>query len=108
MSGLARTRSPRRPAARLTIALRGAGGERVDLWRTLNSHGLTALPPMRLEEPSRSLVTGVRLPSGRARMIRIRPATDGRRALVEVFGSPVGPRVADAISRQVRYLLRLD
>ena len=34
----------------LTIPLRGAGGEPVDLPRTLLSHGLVSLPPMAVED----------------------------------------------------------
>jgi hypothetical protein len=44
-----------RSAWSAALPLRGAGGEPVDLWRTINSHGLVALPPMRIDEEARAL-----------------------------------------------------
>ena len=60
----------------LEFRLAGAGGEPVDLWRTLNSHGFVDLPPMRSDEASHSLE--VTLPTGRGhpRTVRI---SEGRR-----------------------------
>ena len=48
-------RLPRTPrgtdmSTRLELPLRGPGGERVDLWRTLNSHGFAELAPTTLDE----------------------------------------------------------
>jgi N-glycosylase/DNA lyase len=53
------------------VPLRGPGGEPVDLWRTLNSHGFAELPPLRLDEQARTLDVTVRMPRGAPRRIRI-------------------------------------
>ena len=50
-----------------TLALRGAGGEAVDLWRTIVSHGVADLPPNRIDEESRTLETTVAVPRGARR-----------------------------------------
>lgn len=39
------------------LELRGAGGEPVDLWRTLASHGVADLLPNVIDEDARTLVT---------------------------------------------------
>ena len=54
------------------LRLRGPGGEPVDLWRTLNSHGFVDLPPLRLDTEARTLDLTVRPPRGRPRRIRDR------------------------------------
>ena len=38
-----------------TLPLEGAGGEPVDLWRTIVSHGVADLPPNRIDEDERVL-----------------------------------------------------
>ena len=37
------------------LRLAGGGGEPVDLWRSIQSHGLVDLPPMRIDEQARTL-----------------------------------------------------
>ncbi len=37
------------------LRLAGAGGELVDLWRTINSHGVADLPPNRIDQDARTL-----------------------------------------------------
>jgi len=54
------------------LELAGAGGEPVDLWRTLASHGVADLAPNAIDEEERTLETTLALPRGRARTIRIR------------------------------------
>ncbi len=49
----------------ITLALRGPGGEPVDLWRTLTSHGFFDLPPLRVDEEARTLDVTLR-PDARA------------------------------------------
>jgi 3-methyladenine DNA glycosylase/8-oxoguanine DNA glycosylase len=85
----------------------GAGGEPVDLWRTINSHGLVALPPMRIDEVARALEVTVPLPTGRPRTVVV---ADGRKreALVEVLGRRPSDRQADAILAAAAHVLRLD
>jgi 3-methyladenine DNA glycosylase/8-oxoguanine DNA glycosylase len=83
------------------LRLAGPGGEPVDLWRTIVSHGVADLPPGAVAEDDRSYQTTVPLPGTRPRTIRIRPA--GRsRASVEVFG----PRLSDPGRRRIVAVLR--
>lgn len=46
------------------ISLLRAGGEPVDLWRTVRSHGVASLPPMALDETARTFTVTLRLPGG--------------------------------------------
>jgi len=87
------------------LELVGAGGEPVDLWRTLTSHGLADLPPSSLDEESRTLETTLPLPRGRARTVRIE---DGRLGFARVEGKNVGARDAVVLAGTVRHMLRLE
>jgi 3-methyladenine DNA glycosylase/8-oxoguanine DNA glycosylase len=87
------------------LALVGAGGEPVDLWRTLTSHGVAHLPPNRLDEESRAFETTVALPRRRARTIRIRSGQPGS---ARVESSDVAARDAVVLARAARHMLRLD
>ena len=88
------------------IALVGAGGEPVDLQRTLLSHGFVELPPMRLEEdiPALELTLAV---NGKARTVEIRPGRRGKARVVAVGRAP-SARTADALVARVRHVLALD
>ena len=55
----------------LDLPLRAPGGEPVDLWRTLVSHGFAELSPTHLDEEHRTLAFTVRVPGGRPRRVRI-------------------------------------
>jgi 3-methyladenine DNA glycosylase/8-oxoguanine DNA glycosylase len=83
------------------LALVGPGGEPVDLWRTIVSHGLTELPPMSVDEKSRALEVTLAIGSS-ARTVRIRAGSPGH-AAVEVAG-PEG----DELLATVGHMLRLD
>jgi 3-methyladenine DNA glycosylase/8-oxoguanine DNA glycosylase len=87
------------------LELKGAGGEPVDLWRTLASHGVADLPPNVIDEEARTLETTLALPRNRARTIRVRAGRPGF-ALVE--GAGIGPRDAPVLAEQARHMLRLD
>jgi 3-methyladenine DNA glycosylase/8-oxoguanine DNA glycosylase len=87
------------------LELVGAGGEPVDLWRTLASHGVADLPPNAIDEEGRTLETTLALPRGRARTIRIRAGRPGF-ALVE--GSDIGARDGVILADAARHMLRLD
>jgi N-glycosylase/DNA lyase len=87
------------------LELVGAGGEPVDLWRTLASHGLADLPPNVLDEEARTLETTLPLPRNRARTIRI---GDGRPGLALVEADDIGTRDAVALAGAARHMLRLD
>jgi len=89
------------------LELKGAGGEPVDLWRTLASHGVADLPPQLLDEDARTLETTLALPRGRARTIRIRPDRPGF-ALVEATTGRVGAADATVLTETARHILRLD
>jgi 3-methyladenine DNA glycosylase/8-oxoguanine DNA glycosylase len=82
------------------LELVGAGGEPVDLQRTLVSHGVADLPPNEIDAAAATLTTTVALPQG-ARTVQVGEGLDGA---ARVTGR--GPRagVLDA----VRYMLRLD
>src|SRR6188474_1684358 len=69
-------------AVHLTIQLAGPAGEPVDLWRTLVSHGVADLPPMRVDEEERTLTATLALPGMKPRTVVVRPA--GRSARVDV------------------------
>lgn len=89
-----------------TVALVGAGGEPVDFWRTVNSHGLATLPPMAVDETTRSFTVTLRLPAG-PRTVRVAAKSPGE---ARVIGA--APRLSAADQRsalaQIRHILRLD
>jgi N-glycosylase/DNA lyase len=88
------------------LELKGAGGEPVDLRRTLLSHGFVELPPMRLDEdvPALELTLVVH---GAARTVEIRP---GRRehASVALLGRAPSARQATGLVASVRHVLAID
>jgi 3-methyladenine DNA glycosylase/8-oxoguanine DNA glycosylase len=90
-----------------TLALRGAGGEPVDLRRTVVSHGLTELPPMRVHADESGFDVVLAMPRGRPLRVRVRPA--GRaRARVSARPRPTSAAQEGAILDGVRHLLRLE
>ena len=82
------------------LELRGAGGEPVDLRRTLASHGVADLPPNEVDAQAGTLTTTLALKRGAA-TVRVSP---GRKRFARVEGS--GPS-AGALEA-VRHMLRLD
>ena len=91
--------------ATFELPLVGAGGERVDLWRTLVSHGVAELPPARLDEEARTME--ITLPAnGSARTVHLSQGTKGA-ARIEINGR-VGPRQVERLTDAVRHVLRLD
>lgn len=96
-----------RPAWSAELPLTGAGGEPVDLWRTIQSHGLVDLPPMRIDEDARALEITVPLPGSKPRTALIAAGRRGR-ARVTVAGRAPGARTAAALLDAVRHVLRLD
>ena len=86
-----------------TLALRGAGGEAVDLWRTIVSHGVADLPPNRINEEPRTLETTVAVPRGRPQTVIVREERGGKAALT----APAGNR-SEAVLDGVRHMLRID
>jgi 3-methyladenine DNA glycosylase/8-oxoguanine DNA glycosylase len=91
-------------AARTTeIALRGAGGEPVDLRRTIASHGVADLPPNRIDEEAPSLDVTQLLGRG-ATTIRISAGRKGHARVEVLAGRATVARVYAAAAR----VLRLD
>ena len=86
------------------IPLTGAGGEPVDFWRTVRSHGLPSLPPMAIDEVARTFTVTLRLPAG-PRTVHV--ASDS--GVVRVHAAMPLPResVVPAVAA-VRHILRLD
>jgi N-glycosylase/DNA lyase len=89
------------------LRLRGAGGEPVDFWRTVASHGVADLPPNRIDEAARTLEVTVRVPRGRPRIVRVEQGRKGY-ARVTVAGREPGKAAASAILERVAHILRLD
>jgi N-glycosylase/DNA lyase len=87
------------------LELKGAGGEAVDLWRTLSSHGVADLPPNVIDDQARTFETTLALPRDRARTIRIRAGRPGR---VLVEGEGIAASDAPAVKEAARHILRLD
>jgi 3-methyladenine DNA glycosylase/8-oxoguanine DNA glycosylase len=94
---------PKRWSAELE--LKGTGGEPVDLWRTLASHGVADLPPNVIDEEARTLETTLALPRNRARTFMIRA---GRTGHVLVEGERIAASDAPVVTEAVRHILRLD
>jgi 3-methyladenine DNA glycosylase/8-oxoguanine DNA glycosylase len=92
---------------RTELPLVGSGGEPVDLWRTIQSHGLVDLPPMRIDEDARALEITVPLAHGRPRTVVIAAGRPGT-ARVTVVGRAPGARQAADLIAAVAHVLRLD
>jgi 3-methyladenine DNA glycosylase/8-oxoguanine DNA glycosylase len=89
------------------LRLRGAGGEPVDLRRTIYSHGVADLPPMRASTDARVLEATLAPNGYRPRTVRIHAGRRGRAAL-EVDGPRPGPNVQEALVACVHHVLSLD
>jgi hypothetical protein len=89
------------------LLLRGAGGEPVDFARTIVSHGVTELPPNRVELAARTLETTLPVPRG-ARTVRITAsarrlhveAVAGTEDVVKTNRTPVRTRATRSSARQ--------
>jgi 3-methyladenine DNA glycosylase/8-oxoguanine DNA glycosylase len=86
-----------------TFPLRGAGGEPVDLWRTIMSHGVADLPPNRIDEDARTLETTIALPRGRPQTVVVQEGSRGK-GLLQGRGSAR----PEAVLPGVEHILRLD
>jgi 3-methyladenine DNA glycosylase/8-oxoguanine DNA glycosylase len=89
------------------LELVGAGGEPVDLRRTITSHGLVDLPPMRLLDGERTLEVTLPVDKARPRTVTISQAGP-RTAMIHVAGRRPGTRETERIRALVHYVLRLD
>ena len=91
----------RRVGNRLTeIRLLGAGGEPVDLRRTIASHGVADLPPNQIDEDAWTLELTLPV-RGRKPLTVV--VSEGRKGYAKVEGDN-----PERVLEQVRYVLRLD
>ena len=88
------------------LPLVGAGGEPVDLRRTLLSHGFVELPPMSLDEDAPSLELTLAV-NGQARTVVVGRGKRGH-ARLTVLGRKPGAKAAEQLVKRVRHVLALD
>jgi 3-methyladenine DNA glycosylase/8-oxoguanine DNA glycosylase len=84
------------------LELVGAGGEPVDLWRTISSHGVADLPPNRIDDEKRTLEVTVSVARGKPRTAVISQGRPGYARVVMRSGKP------GAVLDTVRHMLGLD
>jgi 3-methyladenine DNA glycosylase/8-oxoguanine DNA glycosylase len=90
----------------LELPLVGGGGEPVDLWRTIVSHGIASLPPMFVDEGERVLTTTVPVRGGRPRTVVVRAVAGS--AHVKVLDRAPGRRSFAGLTSTLRRMLSLD
>jgi len=93
-------------AAELPLA--GAGGEPVDLWRTLQSHGLVELPPMRVDAETRGLDVTLRIEGLGPRLVHVRHGRKGFARVEMVGAEKLSAAVSSQLLSSVGHILRLD
>ena len=96
-----------RAATRTELPLIGAGGEPVDLWRTITSHGVVDLPPTRVDGEARTLDATFHVEGAHPRAVRISAGRAGF-ARLDVAGKPPPPGERRRVLAVVRHILRLD
>jgi N-glycosylase/DNA lyase len=94
-------------AGSFEIPLRGPGGEPVDLWRTLVSHGVATLPPAHVDEDARVMTVTVPVATAKPRTIRISRGRRGR-ARIDVRGPRFGSRTESGVKKVLAEMLNLD
>jgi 3-methyladenine DNA glycosylase/8-oxoguanine DNA glycosylase len=85
----------------------GAGGEPVDLRRTLASHGVATLPPNVVDEQAWTLTTTLDLDGTPPATVVVAAGAEGH-ASVELLGGPVPVGSRPALLATLRRMLRLD
>jgi 3-methyladenine DNA glycosylase/8-oxoguanine DNA glycosylase len=90
------------------LRLVGAGGEPVDLWRTLQSHGLVELPPMQIDPEARRLDVTLRIDGVGPRLVHVKQGPKGL-ADVEIMGARMSSAAGSTeLLSAVAHILRLD
>ena len=84
----------------------GPGGEPIDLWRTIVSHGVASLPPMRVDEAARILEVTLPLGDVGVRTVRVAAGRPGYGAVGGIGPAPVGEE-SGRIRRAGGHVLRL-
>lgn len=92
---------------RREFALQGPGGEPVDLWRTLRSHGVASLPPMHVDASSRTLEVTLTVPEARPRTVRVEATRPGY-AGMSVLGARPRKAAEERLLGALCHILRLD
>jgi N-glycosylase/DNA lyase len=89
------------------IELRGAGGEPVDLRRTIASHGVADLPPNRIDEEAWTLELTLPIDGKAPRTVLV---SEGRKgyAKLEVLGRAPAKADVERLRSSVVHVLRLD
>ncbi|MBA2313723.1 MAG: Fe-S cluster assembly protein HesB [Actinobacteria bacterium] len=84
----------------------GPGGEPIDLWRTIVSHGVAGLPPMWIDEKLKTLDVTLLVSGGPARTVRVVDED----SIIEVWvcGRAPGRAARAELTRTVAHILRLD
>src|SRR4051794_10180690 len=91
----------------IEFPLVGPGGEPIDLWRTIMSHGVASLPPMFIDETARTLDVTVRFTGVGPRTIKIAAGPPGFGSIT-VLDVPDNRQTRAATLTIVRQILRLD
>ena len=94
-------------SATAEFPLTGPAGERIDLRRLFLSHGIAALPPMRLDEKAWTFEITVPLRGFGARTLIVSQVRPGH-GQVSVANESLTPDLAAALMAQVRHVLSLD
>jgi len=71
------------------------------------SHGLTELPPMRLDPAARALEITLPVTGARPRVVRVSEARSGV-GIIRILGPAPSPRVVERVVATARHVLRLD
>jgi len=95
------------PAWKVELPLVAAGGEPVDLWRTINSHGVADLPPALIDEDARTFEITLAGDRGRPRTVRVEQGRPGH-ARITAAGAAPAPAQRDVLVAKVAHMLRLD
>ncbi len=90
----------------IEFSLVGPAGERIDLWRTLISHGMTSLPPMSINTETRSLEVVLPNSGRRPRAVRIGSGRPGFGS-ISVMGRAPGRQAGERLVARVQHVLRL-
>jgi N-glycosylase/DNA lyase len=93
--------------AETEFRLVGAGGEPVDLRRTIASHGVADLPPNRIDEEAWTLELTVPVNRSAPRTVRVSAGRSGY-GRMEVVGARVGSAQQRRLLEAVGHVLRLD